>query len=153
MSHRPLSTIAITVIAAGLSAPHARADVQKVYWADHRTDKIQRANPDGSEMEDLVPNFFEIPTAITIDSAGGKMYWTELSTRKIQRANLDGSNVEEVIDGLAEYGVAVDAGAGKVYWTNTTEGDYKVQRADLDGSNIEDLVTTGARYPMHIAEL
>ena len=122
-----------------------------IYWTDFGTDKIQRANLDGSNVQDLITQGLETPGGIALDVAGGKMYWTDFGTDKIQRANLDGSNVEDLItQGLeAPLTIALDVAGGKMYWTdNDTD---KIQRANLDGSNVEDLVTQGLETPGGIA--
>ena len=127
----------------------------KLYWTDTDTDKIQRANLDGSHIEDLVTraNGLRAPTDIALDVAGGKIYWADLDRGKIQRANLDGSRVEDLVtraNGLDNpYGIALDVAGGKIYWTDITTD--KIQRANLDGSNVEDLVTTGLSSPRGIA--
>ena len=93
-------------------------DAGKIYWADFSTDKIQRANLDGSQVENLVAT----------------------GARKIQRGNLNGSNVEDLVTRLGEpRGLALDLAAGRMYWTDS--GRDRIQSADLDGSNIQDLVT------------
>ena len=123
----------------------------KLYWTDWSTDKIQRANLDGSNIEDLVTAVS--PLAIALDVGRGKMYWTDNGTDKIQRANLDGSNVEDLIlitTGLeSPVGIALDVGRGKMYWVDSSTD--KIQRANLDGSNVEDLITTGLEGPFGIA--
>ena len=49
-----------------------------MYWTDdRRTDKIQRANLDGSNIEDLVTQGLSGPAGIALDVEGGKMYWTD----------------------------------------------------------------------------
>ena len=63
----------------------------KIYWADVGAD-IQRANLDGTDVEDLV-TVLESPTGIAIDTIAGKIYWPDGGTDKIQRANLDGTNI------------------------------------------------------------
>ena len=88
---------------------------QHMYWGnylqyDPATDqaipnsgKIQRANLDGSNLQDLVGGL-QNPGGITLDLRNSKMYWTSLSyggsPGSIQRANLDGSNVETIVTGL-----------------------------------------------------
>ena len=67
-----------------------------MYWTDYGTDKIQRANLDGSNVQDLVTGL-NTPYGIVLDVAGGKMYWTDVNADKIQRANLDGSNVQDLV--------------------------------------------------------
>ena len=67
-----------------------------MYWTDWIMNKIQRANLDGSNVEDLVTGLGD-PRGIALDISKGKMYWTDVGTSKIQRANLDGSNIEDLI--------------------------------------------------------
>ena len=70
-------------------------------WPGH--DKIQRANLDGTNVEDLLTISAApggIMGGIALDVSAGKMYWAE--SGKIWRANLDGSNVEEAIVGNAD---------------------------------------------------
>ena len=123
----------------------------RMYWTNAGTrDKIQRADIDGSNVEDLVTAGLSEPIDVALDVAEGKMYWTDQGTDKIQRANLDGSNVEDLITTL-DYpvGLALDLVGRRMYWTDmNTE---KIQRANLDGSNVEDLVTTGLNRPRGVA--
>ena len=126
----------------------------KMYWTDVGTHKIQRANLDGSNIEDLITTGLIYPEGIALDLTGRKMYWTDGGTDKIQRANLDGSNIEDLIStGLTSSptgpeGIALDVAGGKIYWTDFSTG--KIQRANLNGSNVEDLIT-GLVYPQSIA--
>ena len=114
-----------------------------MYWTDAGTAKIQRANLDGSGVEDLVTSGLSEPFGLDLDLGAGKMYWTDAGTAKIQRANLDGSGVEDLVtSGLSEPFGDLDLGAGKMYWTDA--GTAKIQRANLDGSGVEDLVTSPA---------
>ena len=122
----------------------------KMYWIDGEPDRIQRANLDGSQVEDVLTRL-PSPLGLALDVAAGKMYWTDLGTKKIQRANLDGSEVEDLVtSGLeAPLGIALDVAAGKMYWTD--QSTNKIQRANLDGSEVEDLVTSGLETPLGIA--
>lgn len=108
---------------------------QKIYWTDRATEKIQRADLDGQNIEDLVTGL-SLPQGIALDPANSKMYWAAFFP-KIQRADLDGSNVEELVTTGAVFprGIALDLAHGKMYWTDPNEDEIK--RADLDGSNIE----------------
>ena len=115
----------------------------RMYWTDAGTDKIQRANLDGSQIEDLVTTGLDAPSGLALDVAGGKMYWIDAGTDKIQRANLDGSQVENLVTTElvlpTPRALALDLDRGKMYWTDW--GTLRIQRANLDGSQIEDLVT------------
>ena len=111
------------------------------------THKIQRANLDGTNVQDIVTGLDE-PIGIALDVAGGKIYWTDEGTHKIQRANLDGTNVQDiVVTGLVfPTGIALDVAGGKVYWAYSPRhyshvGTGKIQRANLNGTDIQDIVT------------
>ena len=139
------------VLTAEIPVTNTRDQNLFIYWTDVGAGKIQRANLDGSNVQDLVTQGLGIPIGIALDVRGGKMYWTDFGTGKIQRANLDGSNVQDLVtQGLGvPSGIALDVRGGKMYWTDF--GTDKIQRANLDGSNIEDLVTTGLSDPYGIA--
>ena len=114
-------------------------ETPKMYWTAEGPARIQRADVDGSNVEDLVSEL-NLPLGIALDVAGGKMYWTDKGTGKIHRANLDGSQVQDLVTGLREpRRVALDLTGGKMYWADATTD--KIQRSNLDGSQIEDLVT------------
>ena len=139
------------LVTSGLSVPYGLAlDVSggKMYWTDRQNGKIQRADLDGSNVEDLLTLAgLAFPGEIALDVANGKMYWTNPGSDKIQRADLDGANLEDLVaSGLSSpTGLALDLSAGKMYWTD--RGTHKIQRADLDGSNVEDLVASGLMSP------
>ena len=73
-----------------------------MYWVEDSVEdsfenKIQRANLDGSQVEELVPIESDAPSGIALDLARGKIYWTDVVKDKIQRANLDGSQIENIL--------------------------------------------------------
>ena len=118
-----------------------------MYWIDRDTGKIQRANLDGSNIQDVLTGLIR-PLYLALDIPGGKMYWTGWLTGRIRSANLDGSNLKDLVVKTGQgnpHSIALDVAAGKMYWTEWTIG--KIQRANLDGSNIEDLITTGLSEP------
>ncbi len=140
MGIRRIHVPATIALMLGLGV-HA-ANGQKIYWTDTagNSDKIQRANLDGSNVETLVTTGLQTPTSIAVDRAAGKIYWVNLNSGTIQRADLDGSHVEDLVTGLAgPVGIALDVGMGKMYWT----GNSAIFRANFDGSGIEELVTLG----------
>ena len=118
----------------------------KVYWTDFSTDKIQRANLDGSDPEDLVTTgTFGLvnPSMIALDVAGGKMYWADQSAQTINRADLDGSTPEILFNDPVKspdpYGIALDLINGIMYWTNQSG---QICRANLNGTGDQTLLTT-----------
>ena len=141
------------VLPAGIGerVSFASGGTPKMYWTDTNTDTIQRANLDGTQVENLITTGLDFPSGLALDVGQGKMYWTDANTDKIQRANLDGTQVENLVttglDGPG--GLALDVGQGKMYWT-----DYytdTIQRANLDGSQVENLITTGLEEPYGLA--
>jgi len=124
----------------------------KMYWTDKGTGKVQRANLDGSNIEDLVTTWVIDPYGIALDPVGGKMYWTDYGAHKIQRANLDGSSIEILVTTGISFtlGIALDPVGSKMYWADYYIGN-RIQRANMDGSNVENIVTTGLRDPSGIA--
>ena len=121
--------------------------IAKIYWTNG--DKIQRAGPDGSNVEDLVT--FGSPRSLALDVLEGKVYWSDQDTRWIWRANLDGSGSEAVITSrlIRPVAIALDLGRGQIYWTDS--GSNKIQRANLDGSRVETLVSIGLHSPEGLA--
>jgi hypothetical protein len=108
----------VELLVTGLVSPSGIAlDVagDKMYWTDIGTSKIQRANLDGSGVEDLVTTGAKEPVRIALDLARGKIYWTEGSPADfmISRANLDGTGGEFLITGLTNpSGIALELQAG-----------------------------------------
>jgi sugar lactone lactonase YvrE len=110
------------LVTTGLSYPGEIAlDIarRKLYWTDAGTGKIQRANLDGTGVEDLGIGGLRIPWAMALDVVGRKLYWTDAGTGKIQRANLDGTGVEDLVSTYASgpvkgggqrYGLALSTG-------------------------------------------
>ncbi len=145
------SAVTVTVPGTVTQPDPQPSGASKLYWSDWGTDKIQRADLDGSNVEDLVSGAgLDGPDGLSLDLAGGKIYWADAGTNKIQRSNLDGSEVEDLVTGLGiPYGLALDVSGGKMYWTNRQTG--KIQRANLDGSGVEDLVTSGLTFPGALA--
>lgn len=127
-----------------------RTQQNKVYWAV--LNRIQRANLDGSNVEDVVDNLPGDVRGVAVDPANEKLYWALPS--QIQRADLEGSSTETAVGGLGisdPQGVAVDARNGWIYWTdaagNGTTGDERIQRARLDGTNVQTVLTFDRNNP------
>ena len=122
----------------------------KLYWGARNSQKIQRANLDGTGVEDLVTTGVLAPYGLSLDLGAGKMYWTDRDAGNIQRANLDGSGVEELVSGLGQLReIDLDTPAGKMYWSDTGLGI--IQRANLDGSGVETIVTgLGTTYSLGV---
>ena len=152
VKNRYMVTVRVSDGQGGSTTIHVTIDLTDVsereanpllYWTDFGSDRIQRADLDGANVENLVTRGLDAPAGLALDVSAGKMYWADSRTRKIQRADLDGANVENLItSGLnTPVWMALDASGGKMYWTDW--GTDRIQRADLDGSNVENLVVAG----------
>ena len=124
--------------------------VGKMYWTHwtqiskspnrYRT-KIQRANLDGTDIEDIVTGLEagSSHSQIALDAVGRKIYWMYHS--KLRHANLDGTTIEDISKWNREneiIDIALDVMNRKIYWGRS---NGKIQRANLDGTNMEDIVT------------
>jgi len=149
----------------GLHVPAGIAldvDGGKMYWTDYGTKKIQRANLDGSNVEDLVTGLSR-PNGIALDTANGRFYWAEQNIAgldtpgKIQYANLDGTGVTDLITGLDNpFRLALDLNAEQVYWTtgnvpNVGGEAGVILQANLDGTGGIETAVSGLTYPWGIA--
>ena len=126
-----------------------------IFWTDRGTDKIQRMNLDGTNIEDIITIERGILGGIALDVAGSKMYWTDWGFPSgIQCANLDGSNAQTLVNIDDDpWDIALDVAEGKVYWTVDRigeDGQGKIQRANLDGTNVETLVSGLTKTPDYI---
>ena len=132
--------IEVTVQAGDGEVVHQQG---KVYWTTLEG-KVQRADLDGSNIEDVVTGL-GFPEAVAVDVRDGKVYWSDnvgfgfSHVAKIQRADLDGSAVETLVEARGQMdGLALDTVGGKLYWSN--EGNGTLHRANLDGTSAENLV-------------
>ncbi len=97
--------------------------LMKVYWTDDQGGKIQRSDPDGSNVEDVLTGL-NMPTGLALDTDNGKIYWAN-GNHEIKRANLDGTGKETIYtDSGTVFDVALDLSAGKLYWSNDALQKY-----------------------------
>jgi hypothetical protein len=122
----------------------------KMYWTDPVANKVQRANMDGSDVEDLYTSVGTV-AGLALDICAGKMYWPNQSGKTIQRANMDGTSpspetlITFAVSVFGGQSIALDIAAGKMYWTNIGNPGQRIQRAPMDGADfadVENLITT-----------
>jgi hypothetical protein len=112
----------------------------KIYWQVF--DKIRRANLDGSNVEEVVDDFFA--AGLALDPDAGHIYFTILGgfPSTILRANVDGSGHPVLIvpeNNNGARGIVLDVPSGMMYWADHLH--TAIRRADLNGSGIEPVVT------------
>ena len=127
-SIRPLIFMAIVFLIIFFTGfPYQKAFCQsKIYWTDGTVGKIQRANLDGSNVEDLVmtsPEGSTRPCGISLDVDIGELYWADFYSG-VYSADLDGSCPVVVVEGefYALQGIDLDVSAGKIYYGPTYAG-------------------------------
>ena len=141
-NNTPFPTAGADIDAVGAIGSIPAPQTRKVYWTDLTNDRIQRANLDGSNVENIISQGLEIPIAMTVDAVDQKIYWSDEGNDSIKRANFDGSNVELILPVFSEVsGIAVDSNGGKLYYANRSPGE--IRRCNLDGSNVEFLTNVG----------
>ena len=94
-------------LATGLGEPLSIAIAKgKVYWIERSSGgsgSLQRANLNGSSIQELKTFVSGVPTSLAVDGASNRIYWTR-STGKIQRSNLAGKFVKDIATGLMNPG-------------------------------------------------
>ena len=95
-------------LATGLGEPLSLAIAKgKVYWTERSgnggSGKLQRANLNGTNIEELRTFAGGVPLGIAIDTSDNKIYMTR-PQGKIQRSNLAGRFVADVVNGLMSPG-------------------------------------------------
>ena len=131
----------------------------KIYWTNNQAETIQRANLDGTNVEEVV-EWRRVPQGIALDVKQGKIYSTEINFTTgagiIRRLNFDGTEPQTVLKpaniDLSKtrlsfpWGIAVDPYGGKIYWTDLDPG--RIHRANLNGTDAEDFITgvNGGRF-------
>lgn len=119
----------------------------KIYWATVWGAKIQKANLDGTGIEDLVigvyppsgvspPSPEQSPFGLKIDEINRKLYWSDQGDPQgIDRSNLDGSAITNAL--IPIYGqsldLALDVANDRIYWTESH--NRRILSAKLDGSS------------------
>jgi hypothetical protein len=132
---RMISHFVLAVICVCLA--QGRVLAQKLYWSDLGTLKIQCADLDGLEPEDIITTGLINPMGLAFDAHTGMVYWTDagLSGERdggIYRAQVACGETQELVNGLVDpRGIALDHSSDTMFWTDTGV----VSTAHLDGEN------------------
>jgi DNA-binding beta-propeller fold protein YncE len=126
----------------------AKATKARLFFLSASGGQVFSANPDGSDLKEIVSAGRRLPDGIVVDVGAGHLYWTDMGNPSandgsIERSDLDGTNVTHIIPPGGTFTpkqLQLDAKNRKLYWCDR-EG-MRVMRANLDGSNIETLVDT-----------
>jgi DNA-binding beta-propeller fold protein YncE len=111
-----------TAIVGGLNAAWpvvADVSAHKVYWGDVNTNRIQRANLDGTSVETVVSgpfSFIDDPAGVAVDSDNQQLYWTDFVIDKIARTDLVTHTTVTLVTGEKRIplGIDLDLDAGRL---------------------------------------
>jgi len=111
---------------------------EKIYWT--QSDKIVRANMDGTNVEVLWnPGFIGLK-GMAVDVEEKKLYFFDQQDNVLWRTNLDGSERTTLLTlDSNPWSVDLDPTEEKIYWTQSD----KIVRANMDGTNVEVLWNPG----------
>jgi hypothetical protein len=129
------------------------AGPSSIYWLEHGSDTVNRANADGSGAEELheIDSLSSYVRSIALDAPGDKLYFSDDSRQRVEWANLDGSDAATLLSDLDKpVGIATDLVARKLYVVDQGTPPA-VFRANLDGTEFETLITAGLDNPYGIA--
>jgi len=132
--------IIVAVDSSGIAADAANEEIY--YTSNGGT--IQKANFDGSNVQNLVTSGLSTPRGIDLDVTGNTMYWVD--TDKVMSASLDGSNVQTLFSGLGFMeDIAINTSQGTWYATEILNpgGSGRVIQGNLDGTgSVQNIVDT-----------
>ncbi|CAK8990902.1 Low-density lipoprotein receptor-related protein 5 (LRP-5) (Low-density lipoprotein receptor-related protein 7) (LRP-7) [Durusdinium trenchii] len=127
----------------------------KLFWIDVSLKKIQRANIDGSCVEDVATDLAR-PSGLALDPSG-RVVWSDLEERRIYRCGQDGGDVEVLAEGLqAPTGSSLASDGRRTLWADLSlrqicfvedaSREPKALASELHSPNCVALSTTGDVY-------
>jgi sugar lactone lactonase YvrE len=140
-----------TVVNAGIGLPTSPLlDLAggRLYWSDALTARIQSANLDGSNPQEVVTTGLA-GVSLAFNPADGRLYWSNDGSKSIERVEGSGAGRETVIAPLLRRpgSIALDTEEGRLYWGDSG----RVYRARLDGSDVALVASTGSNLPPAVA--
>lgn len=111
----------------------------KMYWLMDHSDKIRRANLDGSNAEDFAVD--ADATYLAIDAMEGYLYWA--THIKIRRVSIKSPQaIEDIVTGnLFPRDIFIDKTFNKIYWAESPSSNA-IWRSNLDGKRKEHFIRT-----------
>ncbi len=132
-----------------------------IYFPGGSPRRIQRANLDGSDVQDVVSLYVHSVRSIALDLLHRKIYWIDdwqfqgFPIDGVFRADMhDGANAEDVLPYEGEPGlqaIALDPEAGYLYWVFSASYFQGILRGPLDRFAPEQLITEGLVNPSGLA--
>ncbi|MGE0588316.1 MAG: gliding motility-associated C-terminal domain-containing protein [Cyclobacteriaceae bacterium] len=131
----------------------------KMYWSEEVGNYINRANRDGSDIEEYYTGFANFPQGVAYDYVNDYIYWSNTNGQIIRGQIGEGDFFARDIlidqssgSARANMGISLDIDGGKMYWASNWDGSIKV--ADFnDPSPITTMqqIVTGLSNPRSVA--
>lgn len=132
----------------------------KMYWTEEVGNYINRANRDGSDVEEYYTGVSIFPQGVAYDYVNNYIYWTDTdgNVKRGQIGETDFVAWDVLIDeslfpsSRPNMGISLDIAGGKMYWASNWDGSIKV--ADFnDPSPISTMqqIVTGLSNPRSVA--
>jgi uncharacterized protein YjbI with pentapeptide repeats len=136
------------IVTTGIYSPRGITldlDNDKIYWVDLVGNDINRANLDGSNIEELVTDI-ENPTDVVLNAGKTEIYWLDKGRTgdkgTLQKANLDGSNITEFVSGIDDpIALTINNSNNQVFWLD----DY-IGSINTDGSEQDTILISLSRF-------
>ncbi|GLH14008.1 Putative vitellogenin receptor [Gryllus bimaculatus] len=124
----------------------------EIYWTDTAEDVIQKATPDGKNIETVIVDGLETADGIVVDSTGRKIYWTDKGRKSIEVAELDGQNRKVLVwmDLESPRAITLHYHLGLMYWSDWGK-NARIEQAHMDGKNRTILVSENLGWPNGLA--
>lgn len=118
-------------------------DAGKMYWTEFSSNRIRRADLDGTNIETIVADLSG-PTGLAILPNAQQLFWTETNANKLCRSSLTGADITTLINsGLDRPNyLTIDHRNQKIYWTEDGNAGQSIKSAYMDGSNVTTLPLT-----------
>ncbi|KAG5887975.1 hypothetical protein JTB14_035048 [Gonioctena quinquepunctata] len=124
----------------------------EIYWTDTAEDTIQKAAPNGTNMEVILMHEMEAPDGIAIDSTGRKIYWTDGERNSVELAELNGTNRKVLFhrDLDNPRAITLHYHHGLMFWSDWGK-QAKIEIAHMDGNNRKTLISKKLSWPNGLA--
>ena len=132
---------------------HYESTSKKLYWLDYGLRRVQRSNPDGSSVEDILTGI-GTANSMAIDYDSQSIYWADFNQFQINRSSLNGTQRSTLItrsDPIWHMHIAPNS--NKIYWLEGFGFSRSVFRSNLDGSNIESLGSSSLFFQFKVDEI
>jgi hypothetical protein len=148
------SDLEVLVSGFKLGISNFRLDLceSKMYWKNSESNIINRANINGSGVEDVIITIHNIKS-VAVDTKNKYIYW--ISYTNIYRSDFDGTNIKyigNVTNGVYELSyIALDTENEMIYWILDSDWiSMKIGRTHLETMDIDYSLSSVSTWPFSL---